>query len=137
MLISSIRFRLTAIGLSSSIVVLLLCLSSPVLAIDCNKAITTPDINQCAYAEQQKVELKLNQTYQRVLKMLSRPDETSNVKASLVKAQRAWVVFREADCTAIFDFWEEGTIRTVQRIGCMQEHAEFRIKQLERYEDAR
>lgn len=110
-------------------------------AIDCDKVIATIDINQCAHNELQKVEKQLNETYQRVLKGLPTSDgpgtDSINPKHSLVVAQRAWVSFREADCDAVFDFWASGTIRTVQRISCMQNHAELRIRQLRQYEERR
>lgn len=108
------------------------------LALDCNKAITTPEINQCAKIEQDKIEAKLNKIYQRVLKTLDKPDTEieyySKMKESLIAAQRAWVKFREADCDAVFEKNASGTIRTVMYIECMQARAEQRIKELEIYE---
>lgn len=107
-------------------------------ALDCSKAITTPDINACASVEQKKVEARLNEVYQRIINGLSQPDtETekySEMKNTLISAQRAWVKFREADCNAVFTRNASGTIRTVMFIGCMQAHAERRIKDLEDYE---
>jgi uncharacterized protein YecT (DUF1311 family) len=119
-----------------------LMISLPVAAIDCAKAVTTPDINACASAEQKKVEARLNDTYQRILRNLE-PSATetassSRIKATLVEAQRAWVKFREADCHALYTLYEDGTIRTVMYIGCMQTRAERRIKDLEEeYEERR
>ena len=107
-------------------------------AIDCSKAITTPDINACASADQKKVETKLNTIYRRVIKSLDQPDteleKFSEMKSTLIEAQRAWVKFREADCTAVSTLHASGTIRTAMYIGCMQSHAERRIKDLEDYE---
>lgn len=42
--------------------------------------------------------------------------------------------FREADCNALYELYRDGTIRTVMYIGCMQAHAEQRIKELKEYE---
>lgn len=109
------------------------------LALDCNKAITTPEINQCAKFDQDKVEARLNKVYQRVLKTLDKPDTEiehySKMKESLIAAQRSWVKFRQADCDAAFEKSASGTIRTVMYIGCMQARAEQRIKELEIYND--
>jgi len=106
---------------------------------DCNKALTTMDINECASIEQAKVEKKLNSTYQRALKSLSGPGtdraHSAKMKTSLVAAQRAWIKFREADCNAQYVKHAGGTIRTVVYIGCMQQHAAQRIKDLEDYVD--
>jgi uncharacterized protein YecT (DUF1311 family) len=112
--------------------------TSEAFAIDCDHAVTTLDINECAWGEQKKVETKLNQVYQRVLKGLDQPDTEmehfSHMKESLLQAQRAWITFREANCRAAYDRNASGTMRTVIYIGCMQTHAEQRIKELEEYE---
>jgi uncharacterized protein YecT (DUF1311 family) len=69
------------------------------LATSCDRALTTLDINECAWLEQNKVETKLNRVYQRVLKGLDQPDTEmehfSHMKKSLLQAQRAWITFRE------------------------------------------
>ncbi|MES2206878.1 MAG: lysozyme inhibitor LprI family protein [Pseudomonadota bacterium] len=113
-------------------------LSSPLYASNCNNAVTTPDINQCAKIEQEKVEVKLNLTYQDVIKRFSVPDtkddKPSEIKESLVKAQRAWLKFREADCHAVYVQNQGGTIRTAMYIGCMQARAEQRIKELKQFD---
>lgn len=104
--------------------------------VDCNKAIATPDVNQCAQTEFEAAEKKLNETYRRVLKSLSKPDDEikfSEIKRGLTEAQRAWVVFRQKDCDAYFTLHASGTIRTVMYIGCMRNHAERRTKEIEEY----
>jgi uncharacterized protein YecT (DUF1311 family) len=104
--------------------------------VDCKKAMTTLDINACAQADFEVVEKKLNDTYRRVMKSLSKPDEGlayAEIKKGLIEAQRAWVVFRQKDCDAYYTLHASGTIRTVMYIGCMQNHAEQRIKTLEEY----
>jgi uncharacterized protein YecT (DUF1311 family) len=115
-----------------------LLLSVPALALDCVQAVTTPDINACAAADQKKVEAELNVVYTRVLQNLqpanTETENDSKLKAALIDAQRAWVKFREADCKALFARYEGGTIRTVMYLGCMQQHAEQRVKDLEEYE---
>lgn len=98
-------------------------------ALDCQNAATTPDINACAAREQKQVEVKLNQVYQRVLKTVTAP----KVRTQFVAAQRAWVKFREADCKAVYEQHADGTIRTVMYLGCMQNRAETRIKELDMF----
>lgn len=104
-------------------------------AIDCKQAITTPDINHCAKQEQLAVEARLNAAYQKTLKSLNEPDteieKYSEMKQKLIQAQRAWVKFRDLDCDAVYAFHAGGTIRTVMFLGCMQRHAEQRIKALD------
>lgn len=117
------------------IVLLLLALSpSAALALDCDKAITTPDINECAHRDYQKSDAKLNDTYQRVIaaEKAGPQDPDFPVLAELVEAQRSWVKFRDANCNAVFDYWHEGTILGLNRIVCLQMLTDERTRQLER-----
>jgi uncharacterized protein YecT (DUF1311 family) len=106
-------------------------------AIDCKNSVSTVDVNECAEKEQKLVEVTLNEVYKRVLKGIDIPDteqeKFSVMKKSFIAAQRAWIKFREADCRALYDRHADGTIRTLMYIGCMQTHAEQRIKELKEY----
>lgn len=117
--------------------ILLWLYSSAALAVDCENAVTTIAINECASQEQKAVEAQLNAAYRRAIQVLEQPDtETerySDSKRALIAAQRAWIQFREADCTAVFTRHASGTIRTAMFLGCLQHHAEQRIKDLEEY----
>ena len=107
--------------------------STSSFALDCQNAVSTPEINECAAAEQKKIEEQLNKTYQDALKRLADDKAT---RTALVTAQRAWVKFREADCKAVYQRSIGGTIRTVMYLGCMQNRAETRIKELQDYTQA-
>ncbi|WP_431259066.1 lysozyme inhibitor LprI family protein [Roseateles chitinivorans] len=105
-------------------------------ALDCANAVSTVDMNDCAKQEQQQVEKQLNDVYRRVL--AETPVKVGSVKPakpkdSLVAAQRLWVKFREADCKAVLDLWSDGSIRNVQYLACLRDHAQLRIKQLEAF----
>lgn len=105
--------------------------------LDCKNAITTPDANECASQDQHRVERRLNVVYQKLLKRLREPDatdeENSEIRQKVITAQKAWVVFREADCDAQYEMYKTGTVRTVIYIACMRAHAERRIKELEKF----
>jgi uncharacterized protein YecT (DUF1311 family) len=109
-------------------------MATPVWAedVNCDNAMTTHDINLCADAELQKVEKNLNVVYQRVMAALAKAEDPT-VRTQLLEAQRAWVKFREADCDAVYSHHQGGTMRTVMHIGCMQQHAERRIADLEEF----
>lgn len=129
---------------------LLLCLSLYTLysnseeapaTLDCANAISTPDINTCTKIELDKQELKLNQTYQRVLSMFDAVSKAPNqgadkskLKKQLIEAQRLWVRFRKADCDTTYTFWSDGTIRGAMYLSCMIEKTNTRIQDLEAYE---
>ena len=116
--------------------------SCTVFALDCERVISTPDINACGKIELDKVELKLNLVYQRVLKKMdeisrekSNISDKSKLKKSFVEAQRLWVKFRKADCDTTYIFWSDGTIRGAMYLICMTSRAEQRIKELKMYEE--
>ncbi|MET0380180.1 MAG: lysozyme inhibitor LprI family protein, partial [Spongiibacteraceae bacterium] len=102
-------------------------------ALDCKNAVTTPDMNACAAREQKEVEADLNRVYQRVLKTVSAP----KVRTQFVAAQRLWVKFREADCQTVYQQHADGSMRTLVYLGCMQNRATTRIKELEAFADGR
>lgn len=109
-----------------TIFIFLLSFSANAVA-DCKNAKTTVEMNECTAEEQQVVEKKLNEVYQRLLKQLG----DTELKQKIVIAQRAWVKFREADCKALYTKYADGSIRTDMFLTCMQTHAEQRIKGLE------
>jgi uncharacterized protein YecT (DUF1311 family) len=110
--------------------------SSHAQTVNCKAAVTTPDINHCAKQELNIVEAKLNKVYRKFVKELSEPDtefeKFSEMKSKLIEAQRAWVKFRELDCDAVYTYHIGGSIRDLMYLGCMNQHAEQRIKELER-----
>ncbi|MGL5488057.1 MAG: lysozyme inhibitor LprI family protein [Shewanella sp.] len=120
------------------LVLIILCGNA--FAIDCEKAMSTPDINECARIAQEKVEKNLNIVYRRVLKQIENinknPETEAQVdfKKTFIEAQRLWVKFREADCQNVYKFNSGGTIRGLAFISCMQSRAEQRIKELGEYE---
>ena len=122
--------------------ILVLLQSSLVFALDCDKAVTTPDINACEKIELDKVERTLNQVYQRVLKQMDKISRDpnnftnkSNLKKSFVDAQRLWIRFRKADCDTVYTYWSDGTIRGSMYLACMTSRANQRIKELKLYEE--
>ena len=121
------------------LVTLILSLASvdALARISCDKAITTPDINQCARKSLDRAEAILNKTYRGLLARLANdgrdfPD-FAQARVELIKAQRIWITYREADCTAIYTLWQSGTIRSLMHLSCMQSHAEQRTKELALY----
>lgn len=117
-----------------------LLLAAPaVYALDCAKAETTLEINDCAQQKQEAVERKLNTVYRQMLKQIDEvsaenPDK-KDLRKQFVQAQRLWISFREADCKAMYTYWMDGSIRNLRYLGCMQDHAEQRIKEMEAFDD--
>ena len=111
-------------------------------ALDCKQAISTPDVNACGKIELDKVELTLNQVYQRLLKQMDEISreptnftDKSMLKQNFINAQRLWVKFRKADCDTTYLFWSDGTIRGSMYLSYMTNRANQRIKELKMYEE--
>lgn len=119
---------------------LLFAFSSSQGAARCDRdSSNTYDINACSEADFQIAESRLNDTYKRVLAFLSKtPDEgpsynPSEARKPLVEAQRAWITFREKDCSAKNTISGFTTLRPSAYFICMRLHAELRTKQLLEY----
>lgn len=85
---------------------------------------TTLGITQCIQAETALWDEILNAQYKRVQAALAIEDD-AGMRAgidrtdALRNAQRAWIAFRDADCTARYAMWQDGSIRSIVGANCM------------------
>lgn len=110
-------------------------IAQPHTAVSCDSPQTTIEINECAAREYKAQDAALNAAYRALTRSLqsSGAGDTTDyaaVKAHLVAAQKAWVLFRDADCLALRTLHEDGTIRTVMQLSCLSQHTEQRTKEL-------
>ena len=127
------RKMLMALGL-----VLLVLPAAAFAQVDpCLSPSTTVEMNACAKTGFDKDEKTLNDTYQQLLKQITKPDQDGvrygEVKKKLIEAQRAWVTFRKKDCDAVYTYNESGTIRNLEFLGCMRGHTVQRTKELKNF----
>ena len=106
--------------------------------VNCDSPATTLEIDGCLQVKLKQTEAKLNATYQRVIHALSKPDmrgiiHYAEAKQDLIKAQRAWITYREKDCSAVYALAVSGSIRGQLFLECMQKRTEQRIEELERF----
>lgn len=86
---------------------------------------TTVGMASCAAAETAIWDEFLNTTYQDLRAQMREMDvdeyagDVSRADA-LRDAQRAWIVFRDAECNFQWAMFQEGTIRSLVASGCMQ-----------------
>ncbi|PHX03848.1 lysozyme inhibitor LprI family protein [Vibrio splendidus] len=100
-------------------VVLLTCL--PLLAsasddaIDCENAMNTLEINQCAAIELESAQAELD-------KYLAASFEHNAYDAELVasikKAQESWQAYMTAHCDSVYTQWRDGSIRGIMALSC-------------------
>jgi len=100
----------------------------------CETQGNTLEVNACAEQQFKAQDKLLNQAYQAALKVVPAQNDPSldgeSPRALLIKAQRRWLEFRDADCKAKYQVFAGGTIRTVVYLSCLRERTEQRIKEL-------
>jgi uncharacterized protein YecT (DUF1311 family) len=104
---------------------------------DCDSPATTLESNACLETALKEAEARLNATYQSVIRALSQPDlpglvHYADAKQDLIKAQRAWVTYREKDCSAVYALAVGGSMRGQIYLDCMQRRTDQRIRELEK-----
>jgi uncharacterized protein YecT (DUF1311 family) len=100
--------------------IVLLILFFPLIAfgeedLDCEKAWTTPAVNQCMDKDLVEAEGVMDKYLTKSLERYA-GDNVSIV--SIKKGQEAWLKYRDAQCDAVYDTWRDGTIRTSMELGC-------------------
>ena len=81
---------------------------------DCSNANTQTEMNQCAAAQYQAADKKLNETWQQALKRAS-----GQQLELLKKAQQAWISLRDADCAFLASGAEGGSMQPMLTSQCM------------------
>jgi uncharacterized protein YecT (DUF1311 family) len=113
------------------------CLTAAKAGVDCGQPMydscqaahdqpdTTLSITECTMTTHKAWDVILNERYRAVI-AASPP----NLKLKLQKAQRAWIVSRDADCAAVYEAYIDGTIRGPLYAGCLVEKTSERVRWL-------
>lgn len=96
------------------------------ICMDNSNGVTTQTLN-CLSAEKSRQEIRLNKTYEEVMSQLS-PER----KKQLRTAQRAWITFRDANCSFYADP-DGGTIARVSASDCFMSATASRAQELESF----
>jgi uncharacterized protein YecT (DUF1311 family) len=104
----------------------------------CETQSNTVEINQCLSNQLKARDKSLNSAYKELLKRLDKSDPSSGVdypraRRQLVEAQRAWISFRDNDCSGRVVLYEGGSIRGAVYTGCLIAHTERRTNDLRRW----
>ncbi|OOF19929.1 hypothetical protein BZJ17_14650 [Salinivibrio sp. IB574] len=95
--------------------------------VDCDKAVSTQDINYCA-------SLELSEAKQTLDKYLSTSLEHNSYDPELVAAiktaQKNWYKYMSSHCDAIYTQWREGSIRGVMSISCQTKLTQARTYEM-------
>ncbi|MDE2183824.1 MAG: DUF1311 domain-containing protein [Alphaproteobacteria bacterium] len=99
--------------------------------VDCSKASTQYDMDICANKDFDAADKKLNNVYGQAVKVAGDLDDKTLDK--LRTAERAWLAFREAECTFETADYEGGTIYPMTFTMCRTKLTRTRTKELEAY----
>ena len=102
-------------------------LAGPALAGDCNKAATQFDMNECADKAYQATDKVLNEVYKKVV--AAQEGDSAKLKA----AQRAWIGFRDAQCSFETADSEGGSIQPMEYSICLTKLTKARTAELNAY----
>ncbi|HXA85109.1 MAG TPA: lysozyme inhibitor LprI family protein [Candidatus Dormibacteraeota bacterium] len=98
---------------------------SRTLFAQCEKAGTTADTTRCMSNEYDKADAELNRIYKLTFKGLE-VKESDNLK----KAQRVWIIYRDAQCDAEYAKWGGGTGGPAAHLGCLFRLTQLRTREL-------
>jgi uncharacterized protein YecT (DUF1311 family) len=91
----------------------------------CRNAVATVPMENCFDKAYKAADHELNDTYSQISKVLN-PDELQQLKV----AQRLWVQFRDATCTAESDLYKGGTAAGPAYSACREEVTRQRVAEL-------
>ena len=94
----------------------------------CKQPTTTAEMYECTLSEWHSADRRMDAYYGRVLQSLH--GMRSRDVQHLRKAQRAWEVYREADCKAELKLYEGGTAGSFNYNSCMEASAVQRLADL-------
>jgi uncharacterized protein YecT (DUF1311 family) len=103
--------------------------AGPAAAMDCADQ-TQAGLDKCADAAFRRADQALNAAYRDVLRRLGDDKHKKNLIAA---SQRAWVVFRDAECKFAVSSSESGSIYPMEHSLCLEGETQKRTKDLQAY----
>ena len=91
----------------------------------CRDAGSNAEVTQCFIAASQVADKQMNETYARVRQVLSEDE-----RRQLQEAQRLWLKFRDANCTAERSLYDGGTAAPMVYASCMEADTRQRTSEL-------
>lgn len=107
-----------------------LLLATVAEADDCANAITQGEMNQCAAQQYKAADKELNDLYKQITARLK---DDPKAKQLLVKAQRAWIGFRDAECEFSASGVEGGSVYPLIYTDCVTAQTKARVEAFKTY----
>ncbi|EOW0803606.1 lysozyme inhibitor LprI family protein [Vibrio parahaemolyticus] len=117
--------------MNKCLIIILASLSFGALAeeesIDCNNAMTTIEINQCATIKLESAQVKLDKYLSTSFEHNSHDPE---LIAAIKLAQQDWQAYMSSHCDSVYTQWRDGTIRGIMAISCKTKLTKQRTHEL-------
>ncbi len=103
--------------------------------VDCSNAMTQAEINACASEDYDAADKKLNAQWAKTRKVMvdwdaELDEQNKGAVDSLMKAQRAWIEYRDGQCDAVgYSVWG-GTMYPAVVAGCLADLTRKRTEEL-------
>jgi uncharacterized protein YecT (DUF1311 family) len=107
-----------------------LLLVTCVHADNCANAVTQLEMNQCAAQENKAADKELNKLYKQITARLK---DNPEAKQLLVKAQQAWLSFRDAECSFSASGAEGGSVYPLIYNDCITAQTKARVEAFKAY----
>lgn len=89
----------------------------------CADAEDTAALNTCIHQEVEKAEAELHRYLEASREVHA---ERSDAVVTMEAAQGAWIRYRDSHCLAVYDLWQEGTVRGAMLGSCLLDHTRRR-----------
>ena len=106
-------------------------------ALDCDNAVTQADMNQCAGLEYREADRTLNAQWEETAAEMKRRDDSEYANdgrlgyfPALLKAQRAWLAYRDAHCTSYGYYARGGSMEPMLVAACKTDMTRERTQEL-------
>jgi uncharacterized protein YecT (DUF1311 family) len=96
--------------------------------LNCNNPHSQAEMNACEGQRWQTSDRQLNQLYQALIPQLS-----NSRRQQLVTAQRAWITFRDSECSFYSSFAEGGSMQPMLYSGCLADLTDIRNSEIDQY----
>ncbi len=101
-------------------------------AVDCSAPQTQADMTHCAGLAYQAADADLNATYQLAMNDWLGGRNAPSGQA-LLTAQRAWLSYRDAHCSAVAAKYEGGSIQPMMHADCLTRLTKARTEEIRAY----
>ncbi len=113
------RYVLSEKIMKKCLLIILACFSSAVIAgngpLDCDNAMNTLEINQCASMALESAEVELAKY---LAASFEHNSDDVELIAAIKLAQGDWQAYMSSHCNSVYTQWRDGTIRGVMAISC-------------------